>query len=171
MLYVRPVGFGSGGLLSLTNGNGLTGVWPRPTQVYDPLQPSFYLRWIFEDSYTPGLLAKYKVIHVKPRRDHIPCIPYPFFWSNAVTSPRQETSIDVFIPDENGVLVYLFDRSSDKSILIGNKYKLPAFQNHLWFYQCKMGSAGLELWKLWWEMWYSFVGQQFIQSPLKRCDK
>ena len=60
----------------------------------------------------------------------VPGIPYPFFWSNVVISPRQETSIDVLIPDENGVLFYLYDRSSEKSILIGNKYKLPAFQNH-----------------------------------------
>jgi len=59
----------------------------------------------------------------------VPGIPYPFFWSNAVISPRQETSIDVLIPDENGVLQFLFDRSSEKSILIANKYKLPAFQN------------------------------------------
>jgi hypothetical protein len=57
-------------------------------------------------------------------------LPYPFFWTNAIISPRQETSIDVFIPDENGVLFPLFDRSSEKNILIANKYKLPAFQNH-----------------------------------------
>jgi len=60
----------------------------------------------------------------------VPGIPYPFFWTNVIISPRQETSIDVLIPDENGVLFYLFDRSSEKSILIGNKYRLPAFQNH-----------------------------------------
>jgi len=60
----------------------------------------------------------------------VPGLPYPFFWSNSVISKRQETAIDVLVPDENGVLIYLFDRSSEKSVLIANKFRLPAFQNH-----------------------------------------